>query len=37
LWDVATGSPIGPPLTRHVGFVTSLVFSPNGEFLISGS
>jgi WD40 repeat protein len=37
LWDVATGQPIGPPLTGHSEAVVSLAFSPDGETLISRS
>jgi WD40 repeat protein/transcriptional regulator with XRE-family HTH domain len=37
LWNVASGQPIGAPLTGHTGTVTSLAFSPNGTLLASGS
>ncbi len=37
LWDVATGRPIGNPLTGHTDFVNSVAFSPDGKTLASGS
>jgi len=37
LWDAATGSPIGAPLTGPAGPVTSVAFSPDGTTLASAS
>ena len=37
LWDVATGRPIGKPLTGHTDWVNSVAFSPDGKTLASGS
>jgi tetratricopeptide (TPR) repeat protein len=36
LWDVATGKPIGPPLT-HQGWVSAVAFSPDGKTIATGS
>ena len=36
VWRASNGELI-KTLTGHSGTVTSLVFSPNGEYLISGS
>jgi WD40 repeat protein/transcriptional regulator with XRE-family HTH domain len=37
LWNMASGKPIGSPLTGHTGAVASLAFSPDGMLLASGS
>ncbi len=37
LWNVATGKPIGQPLTEHADSVYSIAFSPDGKTLASGS
>jgi WD40 repeat protein len=37
LWDVATGQPVGEPLTGHTDSVYSVTFSPDGQTLASGS
>ena len=37
LWNVATGRPIGNPLTGHTDGSTSVAFSPDGKTLASGS
>ena len=37
LWDVATGRPIGSPLTGHTDAVSSVAFSPDGKTLATGS
>ena len=37
LWDMATRRPIGSPLHAHANEVSSVVFSPNGNILASGS
>ena len=37
LWDVATGNPIGAPLTGPAGRVTSVALSRDGETLAAGS
>ena len=37
LWDVATGQPIGQPITGHTGGVYSVAFKLDSETLVSGS
>jgi WD40 repeat protein len=37
LWDVATHEPLGSPLARHLHWVESVAFSPDGKLLASGS
>jgi hypothetical protein len=37
LWDVATATPLGSPLRKHDDIVRAVAFSPDGEFLASGS
>jgi hypothetical protein len=37
LWDVATGNPIGAPLTGPAGQVTSVALSRDGETLAAGN
>ena len=37
LWDVATRTPIGQPLTGHESSVYSVSFSPDGKTIVSGS
>jgi len=37
LWDPHTGQRIGEPLTGHTDGVTSVMFSPDGGMLASGS
>lgn len=36
-WDMLTGEPVGPALTGHGDQVNSLAFSPDGQWLASGS
>ncbi|MFM7269742.1 MAG: AAA-like domain-containing protein [Cyanobium sp.] len=36
-WDVASGQPIGKPLSGHRTSVLSLAFSPDGRRIVSGS
>ena len=36
VWDAATGQPLGPPLTGHTDWVTSVAFSPDGKRIASG-
>jgi WD40 repeat protein len=37
LWDVAARQPLGEPLKGHTDSVWSVVFSPDGKTLASGS
>jgi WD40 repeat protein len=37
LWDVQTGRPLCEPLRGHTGVVLSVSFSPDGNFVYSGS
>ena len=37
LWDVQSGTQIGPPLNGHKSLVTSVIFSYNGQLVSSGS
>ncbi|MEA5579536.1 P-loop NTPase fold protein, partial [Anabaena sp. UHCC 0451] len=37
LWDAKTGNAIGQPFTGHTGRVYSVVFSPDGSTVVSGS
>ena len=36
LWDVATSTPIGPPMV-HQGYVYSVAYSPDGRTVLTGS
>ena len=36
LWDAATGSPFGPPMTAS-GMVCAVAFSPDGKTVLTGS
>ncbi|MFC7588193.1 WD40 repeat domain-containing protein [Nonomuraea antimicrobica] len=37
LWDVATRTPIGRPLTGHTDEVLSVAFNPDGKLLATSS
>jgi WD40 repeat protein len=37
LWDVASGQPLGQPLTGHTDVVENVAFSPDGKLLASAS
>ena len=35
MWETATGRPAGPPL-RHMNYVATVAFSPDGNTLATG-
>jgi WD40 repeat protein len=37
LWDVVVGQPLGQPFASETDWVTSVVFSPDGQTLTAGS
>ncbi|KAG2071837.1 hypothetical protein BDR04DRAFT_1015230 [Suillus decipiens] len=37
LWDAATGQPVDEPLRGHTDSVNSVLFSPDGTCIVSGS
>src|SRR5439155_8504972 len=37
LWDVHSHQRLGPPLTGHTDYVSSVAFSPDGHTIASGS
>jgi WD40 repeat protein len=37
VWNAATGKRLGQQRPRHKGMITSLAFTPDGNFLVSGS
>jgi len=37
IWDVETGATVGSPLKGHTDNVTSVAYSPDGRYIISGS
>jgi WD40 repeat protein len=36
VWDADTGQPLGAPLSGHTRSVNSVVFSPDGHYLVTG-
>ena len=37
LWDLASGTPVGSPLTGHVAAISALAFSRDGRAFVSGA
>jgi WD40 repeat protein len=37
IWDAETGDAVGQPLKGHTDSIHSVAYSPNGQYIISGS
>ena len=37
VWNAITGEPVAGPFQGHLDYVTSVAYSPDGNYIVSGS